>query len=476
MTMNRRAHVRLDERMRETRPSWIWSIAIVAVAVLLGGCSLDGLLNTDEVPPDVTDPAITQTTEGALRAYHGVLVQFREIYAGSKWGTYGFTPATGLLTDELEWGGNVQNTSGDVLDIRYIPEDAPHTVGSVTYGELQKIRGLASQAIGLMTRFAPDSLAPLVGHLYALQAYAEIFLAELFCSGIPLSTLDYEGGFTYAPGSTTEEVFEHALALLDTALTFVGDSARFENLAHVGRARALLGLGRIAEAAAAVATVPDNFRYDVRYSVVSGSNAENFARLNLSSPRPWDVTVGDGEGGNGLPYVSSGDPRTQVTSTWGTNSRGLTIHHPSKYGTDGSGMVTLASGVEARLIEAEAALHAKAPDWLDRLNHPRQTLWTTIVPAVAGPLPDLADPGTDDARLDLIFRERAYWLFLTGHRQGDLRRLVSTYGRAQQTLYPVGAYHDPYAAGLSYGSHIDLPVPAEEKVSNKRYTGCIARA
>ena len=41
-----------------------------------------------------------------------------------------------------------------------------------------------------------------------------------------------------------------------------GDSVRFVNLARVGQGRALLDLGRYAEAAAAVASVPDDYRYD----------------------------------------------------------------------------------------------------------------------------------------------------------------------------------------------------------------------
>ncbi len=93
-------------------------------------------------------------------------------------------------------------------------------------------------------------------------------------------------------------------------------------------------------------------------------------------------------------------------------------------------VLTLADAVEARLIEAEAALRAGDNlGWLATLNHLRQTAWTTIVPATPGPLPDLTDPGPDGSggdalRVDLLFRERAFWLYLTGHRQGDLRRLV----------------------------------------------------
>src|SRR5690606_22234228 len=144
-----------------------------------------------------------------------------------------------------------------------------------------------SQAIGLLAEYAPGSEA-LRGHMYAAQAYAAIFLAEVFCSGIPLSTLDYTGDFTYKPGSTTEQVYAHALALLDTALTLTGDSARFTHLAHVGRARALLGLGRFAEAATAVVDVPDDFRYTVGYTADNPyeERGQHFATLSTYLPNP----------------------------------------------------------------------------------------------------------------------------------------------------------------------------------------------
>ena len=126
----------------------------------------------------------------------------------------------------------------------------------------------------------------------------------------------------------------------------------------------------------------------------------------------------------------------------------------------------LASGVEARLIEAEAALQAgDTARWRATLNHLRQT-------AFASPLDTVPDPGSDSARVSLTFRERAFWLFLTGHRQGDLRRLIRQYGRAPDEVYPRGSYP---GAGGQYGTDVTLPIPAQERVSNPLFTGCLSR-
>jgi hypothetical protein len=135
--------------------------------------------------------------------------------------------------------------------------------------------------------------------------------------------------------------------------------------------------------------------------------------------------------------------------------------------------------VEAELIRAEAELAAGDANWLTRLNALRTTCTdaaTCASPAPAGSggvagLAPLTDPGSDTARVSLLFRERAYWLFFTGHRQGDLRRLVREYGRDANTVYPSGRYD----ADFLYGDDVTLPIPFDERRLNPSFTGCIDR-
>jgi hypothetical protein len=353
------------------------------------------------------------------------------------------------------------------------------------------VRAEAREARGFLQAYAPDSSPALAGHLYAVEGYADVLLADLFCSGIPLSTVDFNGDYTLAPGSTTTEVYRHALALFDSALTLESDSARFQSFAAMGRGRALLALGRYAEAAAAVTAVPDDYTYQIVFTptfVLSG-NVFVSSRLFVSILQghwsfPATPSVGDHEGINGLDYRSSGDPRTPVTDE-GPDVLGHTLYFPAKYPESGSVTLTLANGIEARLIEAEAALQAGGADWLVRLNalrtdgtfetqpnanDPNQTdtLWHAGTGGVPGLRP-LADPGSADARVDLVFRERAFWLYLTGHRQGDLRRLIRVYARSPDAVYPTGAY--PGGSG-SYGTEVVAPVPASEQNLNPKYAGC----
>ena len=123
----------------------------------------------------------------------------------------------------------------------------------------------------------------------------------------------------------------------------------------------------------------------------------------------------------------------------------------------------LVTGVEARLIEAEAALRAgNTALWLSKLTDARAPFGMTAP----------ADPGTAASRVDLMFRERAFALFASAHRLGDLRRMVRQYQRGAETVYPTGAYHKD---GLQLGTDLQFVIPQTEE-NNPKYTACIDRA
>ncbi|MGH7720366.1 MAG: hypothetical protein ACREON_16165 [Gemmatimonadaceae bacterium] len=87
-------------------------------------------------------------------------------------------------------------------------------------------------------------------------------------------------------------------------------------------------------------------------------------------------------------------------------------------------------------------------------------------------LPPLTDPGTLATRVDLMFRERAFWLYGTGHRHGDLRRLVRQYQRDAGSVFPTGPY---YKGGLTYGTDVTF-TPVAQQLENPAYTACQNRA
>jgi hypothetical protein len=429
----------------------------------LGTIACKDLVGNATLPAGTEDPSTYNSPSGAYGMYGGVKREVGIMLSG-------VIAESGALTDELTFVGRGNGpadigATGDPMDERILPETQTGEGFGDSYSTLHGVRAYAQEAIGLLAQYSPESSSALRGEMYAVSGYAEIFLADLYCSGIPLSTLDFQKDFTYRGSSTTTQVYTHAVALFDTALAISSDSSTVMNLARVGKARALLALGDYAGALETVMSVPDTFKYQVVLISSISAALEN-----------W--TVSDREGINGLPFVSSHDPRIHVTSV-GENPFGLALFTADKYSGPDTTSAILASGIEARLIQAEAELHEGDSRWLASLNALR-TSCTDVnncpSPAPAGiggvtGLPPLSDPGSDSARITLVFNERAYWLFLTGHRQGDLRRLVRDYNRAQEAVYPSGAYFGGHGV---YGSDITLPIPPQER-ANPMFHGCLNR-
>jgi hypothetical protein len=387
-----------------------------------------------------------------------------------------FIVDAGLITDELAnpnvnagVGSGFQPTAiNDPLDQRILPESDP--TGGASYGYLQGVRTLGNQAIGALAAYdtvAVDSVNVRIqrGELYALEGYTEVMLADLFCSGVPLSTLDFEHDYTLRPGAMTAQVYTDAIGKFDTALVLAVGNDSITNLARVGRGRAWLDLGQFDSAAAAVQAVPVDFHYQINgVWYINCSSGCKSSLVNRS-------TVADREGLNGLPYISSGDPRSAVfPDTFQVSSLSFDQWLPVKYRSSLSSPwspIVVANGIEAQLIQAEAQLQpASAPTgpWLQTLNTLRES----------GGLSDTTDPGTAAGRVALLFSERAYWLFLTGHRQGDLRRLLREYGtfpefNDQSKIYPAGVY--PSSGTSVYGSDVTAPIPVDE-YTNPLYHGC----
>ncbi len=121
------------------------------------------------------------------------------------------------------------------------------------------------------------------------------------------------------------------------------------------------------------------------------------------------------------------------------------LYDQTKY-LDQSAPMVVASGVEAGLIRAEVALSTGQGNWLSVLDTLRSS-------AISPAMPVLNDPGTLSTRVDLLYRERAFWLYLTGRRLGDLRRLIRNYQRDPQALFPTG----PYPLGGLYKDAFAIP-------------------
>ncbi len=458
----------------------------LAGMLAVAACTPNEILKVNN--PDIIDPASLNTPQGIAALYAGALGDFSFSVVGDNGGTEGQILVSGSFSDEL--GNSETFPTRKEYDQRG-PIDLRNGTLLAVFRNIQRARRSANRTSSVIktvaTTPATDSR---IGEAFDLEGTIYNYFGENYCSGVPISTATDDGTLTFGPGLTTTELFTQAAKLFDSALAYPANST-VTNFAKVGKGRALLNLGQFAAAAAAVAGVPTNFAYSTTHTLALGRQ-QNGVFVFLSQTERF--TVVDQDGGNGLNFRSANDPRVP----WGrvpANDVGFDNATPQydqgKYASE-TASLAIATGVEARLIEAEAAL--KAGDnttWLNTLNALRAqtagipTVYPSGFPPVTGtagspflPLTPLADPGNQTAREDLMFRERAFWLYLSSHRLGDLRRLVRQYGRTANAVFPGGGGQTYIINGNNkggvFGNEVNLPIPFDE-TNNPNFTGCIDR-
>jgi hypothetical protein len=418
----------------------------LAGALALAGCN--DILDVDR--PDIIEPGKLTGEAGATAAYNGAIGDLASALGGpgSVTGAASqFLAYAGLFGDEFRFGSTPPEI-GQFDQGRVVKEN---TLNQGIYLNLHHAREAAEQAAARVVAFKPGDAR--AGELYGLSALATILLGEHYCSGVPFSVSQPD--IVYGTPLSTEQIFDRALTQIDLGSANTASDPRVVNLLAVLKGRALLDNGDFAGAAAAVTAVPTSYSYDAIYSSAAPSTQ------NLMRNRTYDggdLFVADNEGGNGLNFASANDPRVPVDFPTfqpynGTGAR-LLIY------TDYDKPIPQATGIEARLIEAEAALHAgDVGTWLGILNALRDLR----------SMSHLADPGTAAGRVDLTFRERAFWMFSTGHRVGDLRRLVRQYGRPVTSVFPTGTY----PGGIPRGNQASIVIPTtEENNPNYHATDC----
>lgn len=460
-------------------------LAMVGVAA---ACNQDKLLTAPT--PDVVLPGDIASRAALPSAFASAIGDFQLAYAGGYGGQLplldyneGLAQITALLTDEL-LNAETYNTRIEV-DRR-----ATTNINSTTLQTFQVVQQARATADLVAGRYRDlDAGNPQGAEVQALAAFMYVMIAESYCNGVPTSRVLADGTFQYGAPQTGTQLLNAAVAKFDSAITVAtaagtaGSTAL--NLARIGKGRALLDLGNYAAAATAVAAVPSSFVYEIQHSETTGRQNNAFFAFNYLEAR---FTIAENEGINGLPFVSLDDPRAPVFEA------GALFGDSYAFGFDGStplffttkyfdykSPTPLAIGAEARLIEAEAALKAgNMGSFLLKLNEARASAPTyPAVPDIAAlprespePLTAADIPATDRGRQDLLFRERALTLFLTGHRVGDMRRLIYQYGRNAETVFPTGPYQEgnPDKQGTNYGTAVNLPIPQEE-TNNPQFPG-----
>lgn len=468
-------------------------VVAAALALPLAACNTDELVAVSDPerlrPEDLTGlGAVPALVAGATRQFVGG-------YSG--FGGDAFLSASAVLTDEFYYGDTF--TTRQAADLRSLQPPVLGNISDGAYGSLHQARLNARRAYAVVEEFTSPATAAAdaatQSQLRAIEGYVYVTLSEGWCGNVPFSRIPDSGpidpnAIEFAAGIGTTAMNDTAVARFNEAVSRNATN----RLAAIGKGRALLNLGRYAEAAVAVAGVPDAYVFFLEHSTNTSAQNNPISALQLNgrygvanlegadSPtglnRPDAPTVGGGfaappttaPGAEGIPFRGLQDPRVpwqgRPSSGNGCFTASIRCWLNQNY-PDFDSDVPLASGVEARLIQAEAAYHAgdfvammkylndlraAAATHLPRL-YPRQVqvFSTTLAP--------LVDPGTAVGRRDMIFRERALWLFNTGHRQGDLRRLIRNYGVPSAQAFPSG----PNFRGGTFGNDVAYPVPFDEE-------------
>ena len=458
-------------------------LALVGVAVLVPLASCNDPLRVGI--PDIVQPGQLSGAAALPTVRAGVLGDFSIAYTGDhpdgSGGTgEGVIMYGGLLADE--WINSETFPTRIEVDARTI--QVTNADVDLWYRRMHQARNSAEKAAAQYAQFSTAD--PGHAEMLTLAGLTYVFLAETWCSGVTISHLNSNGSITYGTPLTTVQTLDTAIARFNAAIAATTDPD-MTAFATVGKARAELDGGNFAAAGALAANVPTTFVYLEEHSETTDRENNGVFNGNFPDQR---YAVADSEGVNGFPFRSVPDPRTRWYDPGIPGFDGSTeLWTQQRYGSRKTS-ITVATGVEARLIQAEAALQAgdtlAGGQFLAQLNEPRDSAKerayfdpspftpgdTTTAPIGVLPSLTVADITTAGGAVNLLFNERARWLWLTAHRLGDMRRLIRQYGRAANSVFPTGPYFKVNFA--NYGTDVNFPIPITEK-QNPNFSTCLDR-
>jgi hypothetical protein len=447
--------------LRSTVPRFaVRTLAPTAVALVLAACNPTEILEVTD--PDLINPSDVTSPAGADAVRLGALARFNAATSGDE----GFLLLGGLFSDEYINGDSF--IARQEIDQRNITIE--NTFLTAADRVWHRARISAMQANLLLEEFSPLAPGWQRAEMYLVQAYLENMAAEHYCSGIVFSEIK-NGAEVYGDPTPTAAVYARALAHADSGLALIAGVTTNDNRVRYAlqlvRGRILLNQDDPAAAAVAVAGVPNNAQYLQYHSLATSSN--QFWNLNNIAGR-YSVSVS--EGVNGMNFATANDfrlPTCQgndavcrlIGATRANRDDLSTPFWVQRIWPARESSLSILTGTEARLIEAEAQLAAgDTATFRATLNLLRPAGDTLVGQA------------TTDLQVNQLFRERAFTLFGRGTRTGDMRRLIRQYGRAAETVFPTGAWHK----GGNYGTDVNFPIPFVETNNPANGAGsCIDR-
>jgi hypothetical protein len=445
-------------------------LALLAAALAVEGCDVKQELLAPQ-QPGVISPSDVNNATAADALYTGALGRWKNAVNGNGNNTEALWNWEALFTDELR-SGDTFSQRNDADQRNLATNDG---VLTPIYRNAQQARGRARDAINALRTYDTSPAGTQhVGEMYYVMGYIEMIMSQAFCSGIPFGETA-DGVPQPSKPLTNADATKLAITHLDSALAYLTatdagtQTVRYAVL--VAKARAQTDIADFAGAAATVASVPTSFQYNFDYSQTTFDNEWWVMGPSVKRYNAGDSTDLAGQIFNAIPFARLNDPRVSVTNTGQKAEDNTSVFWVvNNWGRDDP--IPVASGIDARLIEAEAKLHANDIAGMMTILNALRASPQVIGAFKVAAMPALPAPADQASATDLFFREKALWQFERGYRMDDLRRLVRQYGRTQDKVFPSGDFVRNGTPSGQFGTQVAFPVPDDEKV-NPNFTGCL---
>ena len=410
-------------------------VLIVALAALASGCS--GLLDVD-LPGVVEAKTLDDPGLSALLV-ESAIADFECAYTN-------YAAGSSAMSDEWwhtsggqvyrEWGGRQINAQHN----NYVRAGCGEG-GFGQYVVIHTARFQAKDAFERITEFdaadVPGDKNGLLATASAYEGYGLLLLGENFCE------MALDGGPLMQPS----EVLAVSAERFERAISMAAGNDDVRNMASVGLARARRGMGNLAGAATAAATVPEEFVYDVNRDDTPQRRWNRFFDSNV---RRSDYTVAPPF--RGIEWKGDPDPRVDLFYNGVIAAYDVDWWQTTKYKSL-SDNIPLATWVEAQLIMAEAQGGAAAVDIINRL-HARAGLQPF------DPATDMVEGPKSDNIMNMVIEQRRRELFLEGgHRLSDM------------LVYDLPFFTGIDHLGREYGTTTCWPLPELERLGNPNIGG-----
>ncbi len=417
----------------------VWLLCAATLLSLLSTAACRDITTLQQKDPSQLDAGSLFVPANAQLLVNGAISDFECSYIR-------YVVGSGILGDELV--DAISFIANYDYDRRTMPTSAPYGTGDCTsqqvpgvYTPLSVARASADTILAKLEGWT-DAEVPnrtkLIGQSAAYAGYSLILLGEGMCSA----------AINIGPEMTSDQLFAEAKSRFDKAIaaaTTAGDETTL-HFAQLGRARAYLDMGDLANAATDAAEIPEGF------VVAVNTDAADVRRQNLVYMHTTQGNFSSVDPSfRNVMWDTIPDPRVAVSDLGVMGSDGHTeIWLADKYSTVTS-PIPIARWAEAQLILAEAAVDAEhLEDAAAIINdlHARA--------GIATPAYDVTG-ATKEEVLAQVIEERRRELFLEGHRLGDVRRYE---------LPLVPAPGAAYVSGGTYGDQRCFPLPDVERIHN----------